>query len=126
MDAVDPASETAKAVRQMGTNAIPVLLWMLTYRDAEFGIADDDLCWRAKLGFRLLGKTGGPALPRLEEFVAGKDEQLADSALHAAASMGVSYEALNALRNKSGHERMAAEKASPDTASGAAANGARK
>jgi hypothetical protein len=125
-EAVDPASEAAKAVREMGTNAIPALLWMLTYRDPEFGVADNDLCWRAKLGFRLLGKAGWPALPKLEGFIKGQDEPLAQAAFHAAASMGISYDVLNALRSKSGQERIAAENPAPDTAPGAADNGAMK
>jgi hypothetical protein len=107
-DGVDPSAEARSAVRQMGTNAIPALLWMLTYRDPEFEVWDDDFCQQAVLGLNLLGEAGTPALPKLKELIAGKDEQLALYALSAAANMGKNYNVLNALRIQSERDRMAA------------------
>jgi HEAT repeat protein len=125
-DGVDLSVEARIALRQMGTNAIPALLGMLTYRDPEFGVWDDDLCQQAVLGFNVLGKAGAPALPKLKELIAGRDEQLARYALSAAANMGKNYNVLNALRIQSERDRTAAESSSTDTGSGAAADGAKK
>lgn len=125
-DGVDLSVEARIALREMGTNAIPALLGMLTYRDPEFGVWDDDLCQQAVLGFSLLGEAGTPAFPELKELIAGRDEQLALYALNAAANMGKSYHILNALRNQSEDDRMAAGNPSANTESGVAADGAKK
>ena len=65
-------------------------------------------------------------MPKLKELIAGKDEQLALVALSAAANMGGNYSVLDRLRNQSERDRMAAERLSTDTGSGAATDGAKK
>jgi hypothetical protein len=99
---------------------------MLTYRDPEFGVWDNDLCEQAVLGFNLLGKAGTPALPKLKELIAGRDAQLSLYAFQAAANMGTNYNFLNRLRIQSERDRIAAERLSTDTESRAAADGAKK
>jgi hypothetical protein len=106
-DGVDLSVEARSAVRQMGTNAIPTLLWMLTYRDPEFRVWDGDLCSQAVLGFNLLGKAGTPALPKLKELIAGRDAQLSIYAFQAAANMGTNYNILDRLRIQSERDRTA-------------------
>jgi HEAT repeat protein len=125
-DGVDLSAEARVALRQMGTNAIPTLLRMLTYRDPEFGVWDDDLCQQAVLGLNHLGEAGTPALPKLKELIAGQDAQFTQYAIRAAADMGMSYNDLNELRLQSARDRMAAESSSTNTVSGAAADGAKK
>jgi hypothetical protein len=92
----------------MDTNAIPTLLWMLTYRDPEFGVWDDDLCSQAVLGFNLLGKAGTPAFPKLKELIVGRDAQLSLYAFQAAANMGTNYNILDQLRIQSERDQTAA------------------
>jgi hypothetical protein len=107
-DGVDPSAEATSAVWQMGTNAIPTLLGMLTYRDPEFGVWDDDLCSQAVLGFNLLGKAGTPAFPKLKELIVGRDAQLSLYAFQAAANMGTNYNILDQLRIQSERDQTAA------------------
>ena len=105
-DGVDLSSEARRAIREIGTNAVPALLQMLTYRDPEFGVRDYDLASEAVMGFGTLGKDGAPALPKLEEIIAGRETQLALYALNAAASTGVkNFAVLNSLRMRWESER---------------------
>jgi hypothetical protein len=72
----------------MGTNAIPGLLARLVYKDEKFGLADDETAIDAVGGLILLGDRAVPALPRLEELVAGDDRRIALYALMAGCNMG--------------------------------------
>ena len=98
-------NEASRAVRQIGTNAIPALLKMLEVTDSKWKLQTVD--WlqetmsvdltetlanvhnrRALLGFRLLGHSAAPAVPRLEALVAKSNPQIASQALAALGEMG--------------------------------------
>ena len=84
------SNDAQRAIREMGTNAIPGLLARLVYKDEKFGLADDETAIDAVGGLILLGDRGVPALPRLEELVAGDDQRIALYALMAGCNMGTS------------------------------------
>jgi len=82
------SNDAQRAIREMGTNAIPGLLARLVYKDEKFGLADDETAIDAVGGLILLGDRAVPALPRLEELVAGDDRRIALYALMAGCNMG--------------------------------------
>jgi hypothetical protein len=69
------------AIRQMGTNAIPVLLEMLLSRD-------NNAQKRASMGFMFLGDQGKSALPALRRLAESHNPIVAASALSSVATMG--------------------------------------
>jgi HEAT repeat protein len=94
--------EAQEAIRQMGTNAIPALLARLVYRDAKFGLLDNEAAMEAIGGFYVLGARGEPALPELQELVNRPDRDLALYALIASSCVGTNAVsvAVGALTNR--------------------------
>jgi HEAT repeat protein len=84
------SEEAVRAIRGLGTNAIPTLLARLVYKDPRFGLADYDASIEAMSGFYVLGEAAAPALPRLEEILNGDDPHVALFALMATCKLGTS------------------------------------
>jgi len=66
-----------KALKNMGTNVIPVLLRRVEYKDPVFGLADFEVSMEGVTGLIALGDQAKPALPRLAELMDGNDGDLA-------------------------------------------------
>jgi len=66
-----------KALKNMGTNVIPVLLRRVEYKDPVFGLADFEVSMEGVTGLIALGDQAMPALPRLAELMDGEDGDLA-------------------------------------------------
>src|SRR5437899_5182657 len=84
------------------TNAIPVLLERLVYRDSAFNLPDYGISLGGARGFVLIGEQATSALPKLEELISGEDDRTALLALVAASNSGTSSVAVlsRALTNR--------------------------
>src|SRR5579872_1926938 len=123
----DTNSVATKAFRAMGTNAIPILIERLRYKDPiikakllrlanrnsfyEFSFRrDSDINLEAALALRVLGEQAKTALPQLEQLAKSKDEDTAVNSLLAMSYMGT--EAIvpltSALTNRSFYIQYAA------------------
>jgi hypothetical protein len=87
-DQEDWPPETMRAVRAMGTNALPALLARLVYVDGKYGLYDYNTSLGSVGGFFLLGEQALPALPKLAELINGDNESIAVFALISCCGMG--------------------------------------
>lgn len=83
------STNAVRALKQMGTNAIPALLARLTYREPIFDLPDDDVGLGAAFGLIALEEKAVPALPRLGTLVDSENERCALRAMIATMGTGV-------------------------------------
>jgi len=82
-------SEDAEvALRQMGTNLIPALLYRLAYKRPPYNLPAYEVNMEATAAFMVLGEQLKAALPDLEQFMDNDDGQLAVHAMLATVGMG--------------------------------------
>lgn len=81
-------SEARHAIQAMGTNALPSLLFRLTYTDSKYGLYDYDTGLEAVGGFLMLGEVALPLLPKLAELMTGNHQRIALFALLSCCNMG--------------------------------------
>jgi HEAT repeat protein len=82
------SDDARHALCQMGTNAIPSLLWRLVYVRPPFGLPAFDVNNEAVMGFIILGEQARPALPRLQTLMDSTNGGIAVRAMVASCGSG--------------------------------------
>jgi HEAT repeat protein len=87
-DSWELSTDAVEALRNMGTNAVPLLLRRLEFKDPVFGEPDWDVSMEGLSGLISLGELARPALPRLAELIDTGDTELAVRATMASLGTG--------------------------------------